>query len=215
MECCLNPVIAYSDMSRNLLFQKLAIRNFVLKRQKVEQIKSRMFTFDETHRVIPLEYIKQINSNNIIFDIKSIDFEDRSEELKPLMGEVLFDVYHHSSAWPFKGPIEGPDEAAYKAIKYPMDLGQITERLESNYYTNSFMFCCDVRRMFINCRTFFPEDSREYMAANTMERFFVSQMTEVGLIILNGKDQDVPSSSKLKESEDSSDSNDSAAVCNR
>ena len=63
------------------------------------------------------------------------------------------------------------------------DLGAISEKLSSGYYTSCWLFLADMKRVFTNCRTYCdayrtnPEWSK---AANTLERYFNSRMKESG-----------------------------------
>lgn len=184
MVCWLNPLITYSDMNRQLLFQKLMLRNCMLKHQKIDEIPALVYHFDESTRVIPREYINKImNNRNIKFDADSIDFADQSEELAPLLGKILTSVQGHSAAGPFLGPIEDAEAVnCQKVVKYPMHLQQMAERVKEEYYCNLFMFHCDMRRIFYNCRIYYREETDAYQAANVLEQFYVSELKKANLI---------------------------------
>ena len=69
----------------------------------------------------------------------------------------------------------------YTFFKYfHIDLKTMTDRLKAGYYSTKKLFAADMMRIFNNCRTYNAPDTEYYRCANTMERYFLSKMKEIG-----------------------------------
>ena len=60
----------------------------------------------------------------------------------------------------------------------------MTDRLKAGYYSTKKLFSADMMRIFNNCRTYNAPDTEYYRCANTMERYFLSKIKEVGQSIV-------------------------------
>ena len=63
---------------------------------------------------------------------------------------------------------------------FSSDLRTMTERLKSGYFSSKKLFIADMMRIFTNCRTYNAPDTEYYKCANTVERFFLSKIKELG-----------------------------------
>jgi len=184
MECALNPLIIYSDMSHRLLFQKLMVSKMIEKRQSgANQIPIVQYKF-KAHRVVPALFFEGlIDRTRIRLDLTQIDFQDHSERLAPQLKSVLKKLRKHKAAEPFLKPVDTTEVTDYlDHIKYPIDLKMIAERLESRYYVNICLFHADVRRLISNCRMFNSTETSYYKCASELEKYYVKIMVEKGLI---------------------------------
>lgn len=63
------------------------------------------------------------------------------------------------------------------------DLETVSERLKSGYYSCLRLFISDMRRMFINCKTYNDKNTDYFRCALSLEKFYVNKMKEYGLWI--------------------------------
>ncbi|KAF3922202.1 hypothetical protein ABW21_db0208041 [Orbilia brochopaga] len=87
----------------------------------------------------------------------------------------LWKKQHHAIAYPFYNPVdpvalEIPDY--FKVIKKPMDMSEISRKLQHNEYNNANEFEVDVRQMFNNCYKFNPPESPVYKCGKALEGVF-------------------------------------------
>ncbi|CAB4008643.1 histone acetyltransferase KAT2B-like [Paramuricea clavata] len=183
MHCILNPKIQYTEFSSVIKKQKEIVKKLVQKRQdEIKKIYPGLTCFKEGVRQIPVESIPGVDETGWkpptkARGVESVDREKLSVQLK----NILTQVKNHASAWPFMKAVEvseAPDY--YEYIKYPMDLKTMTDRLKAGYYSTKKLFAADMLRVFKNCRTYNAPDTEYYRCANTMERYFLSKIKEVG-----------------------------------
>lgn len=133
----------------------------------------------DPRRIIPREQVAKLNLH---VDLSEIDFEDHSQKLTPVLTRIMDKMIKHKSSAPFREPVDLEQYPDYsEVVKQTMDLSIISARLKRGYYVNMHLFECDMKRIFVNCRTYNNEDSELYTCANTLERFYVEQLKVEGL----------------------------------
>lgn len=208
MECWLNPLITYSDMSAQLRFQKLMLTKIIEQRQSGMQVKAKRFSGFTTDdgssssssssssassssssskpvvRIVPVEHIqKMMTSLNVKYDLSSVDFVDHADELRPVLKTILSKVKAHKSAVHFLKAVDRKKVPHYyEEIKYPMDLSMMTERMKRKYYVSLHLFHSDMRRIFVNCRAFNTEETDFFKAANSLEKYYIGKLFDAKLI---------------------------------
>ncbi|KAF4358095.1 hypothetical protein F8388_009378 [Cannabis sativa] len=87
-------------------------------------------------------------------------------------------MHDHVDAWPFKEPVDARDVPDYyDIIKDPMDLRTLSKRVESEqYYVTLEMFIADVKRMFVNARTYNSPETIYYKCSTRLETHFQSKV---------------------------------------
>lgn len=99
------------------------------------------------------------------------------QALHNFMRALVKAVTEHVDAWPFKDPVDArevPDY--YDIIKDPIDLKTISKRVESEqYYITLEMFASDMKRMFINARTYNSPDTIYFKCTNRLDSFFTNK----------------------------------------
>ncbi|XP_028411557.1 histone acetyltransferase KAT2B-like [Dendronephthya gigantea] len=183
MHCILNPKIQYTEFSSVIKKQKEIVKKLIQKRQdEIKKIYPGLTCFKEGVRQIPVESIPGVDETGWKPPTKTrADETVDSEKLSVQLKNILTQVKNHASAWPFMKAVEvseAPDY--YEYIKYPMDLKTMTDRLKAGYYSTKKLFAADMMRIFSNCRTYNAPDTEYYRCANTMERYFLSKIKEVG-----------------------------------
>lgn len=186
MGCELNPNIVYTEFTSVIRKQKEIIKKIIEKQQEqMTKVYSGLTCFSDGVRQIPIESIPGIKEAGWKPDKKSAALKQDKmdpEELFQSFKTVLGQVKAHNSAWPFQKPVqvsEAPDYFVH--IKYPMDLRTMSERLKNQYYVHKRLFFADMGRIFSNCRAYNNPDTEYYRCANTLERFFLNKMKEIGI----------------------------------
>jgi histone acetyltransferase len=160
MQCSMLPRIRYLEVGRMLLKQK-------------ESVLAKIRTFSKNHIIHPPP---QQWANGDIMSINPLSIpaiqatgwspamdklaRESSHRPGPHFNELrrfLNQIQNHKKAWPFLKPVnrdEVPDY--YKAIKSPIDLSTIEERLESDsdHYAAPKDLVGDLTLMFSNCRQY-------------------------------------------------------------
>ena len=110
----------------------------------------------------------------------------KEEKLSNVTSSIIQRVWSrlntHSSAWPFLTPVNtdiAPDY--YQFIKYPMDLQTVGARITKGYYITRSMFIADVNRIFNNCRLYNDPSTDYYKSADTLQKYFISELKEAGM----------------------------------
>jgi Bromodomain len=67
-------------------------------------------------------------------------------------------------------------------IDYPTDLTTIKEKIKDGLYKNVAQWRMDVETMFKNCKVFNEEGSDIHQSAVKLERFYLSELRDYGLI---------------------------------
>lgn len=58
----------------------------------------------------------------------------------------------------------------------------MTERFKGKYYSSRKLFIADMQRVFSNCRAYNAADTEYVRCANTLERFFLNKIKELGIV---------------------------------
>ena len=203
MECWLNPMISYSDMNYQLSWQRKLLKSLILKKQDRPNLPKFIYPFDDEHRVAPVEFINKMNIKNTPFIEDEIDWDDHTDELMPKLAIVLERMKGHEDAAFFLAPYKGEKTEEYnQKVKYPMDLEQMSARLEKKYYNTLHLFHADMKRIFKNCRMMNLENNNIILTVNLLERFYVKQLKEVNLIVPhepNGALKSIEEITKIKD----------------
>ncbi|CAM4812301.1 unnamed protein product [Rotaria magnacalcarata] len=99
------------------------------------------------------------------------------------MSKVLFKtLWKHEFSWPFQKPVNAaklqlPDY--HKIVKYPMDLGTIKKRLESNYYYSAKECITDLNMMFTDCYLYNKPGEDVVIMGATLEKVFYEKLAEM------------------------------------
>jgi hypothetical protein len=99
------------------------------------------------------------------------------------MSKVLFKIlWKHEFSWPFRKPVN-PVKLHLpnynNVVRYPMDLGTIKKRLETNYYYSSKECITDVNLMFTNCYLYNKPGEDVVVMGSTLEKIFYEKLTEM------------------------------------
>ncbi|KAA0052431.1 histone acetyltransferase GCN5 [Cucumis melo var. makuwa] len=110
--------------------------------------------------------------------LNSADGISNQKHLTAFMRSLLKSMHDHVDAWPFKEPVDSRDVPDYyEIIKDPVDLKTMSKRVESEQYYITFeMFVADVRRMFVNARTYNAPETIYYKCATRLESHFQSRL---------------------------------------
>ncbi|CAF0953142.1 unnamed protein product [Didymodactylos carnosus] len=99
------------------------------------------------------------------------------------MSKILFKtLWRHEFSWPFQKPVNAaklnlPDY--HKIVKYPMDLGTIKRRLESNYYYSAKECITDLNMMFTDCYLYNKPGEDVVIMGATLEKVFHEKLSEM------------------------------------
>ncbi|CAF4012893.1 unnamed protein product [Adineta steineri] len=123
------------------------------------------------------------------------------------MSKVLFKtLWKHEFSWPFQKPVNAaklhlPDY--HKIVKYPMDLGTIKKRLETNYYYSAKECITDLNMMFTDCYLYNKPGEDVVIMGATLEQVFYEKLAEMP----SDEIEIVPQSSKTTASKGSAPGN--------
>ncbi|KAE8803666.1 putative histone acetyltransferase GCN5 [Hordeum vulgare] len=108
----------------------------------------------------------------------SSDYSTYRQQLTSLMRMLLKSLVDHADAWPFKEPVDSRDVPDYyDIIKDPIDLKTMSRRVESEqYYVTLEMFVADLKRMFINARTYNSPDTIYFKCSTRLEAYFTNRI---------------------------------------
>lgn len=108
----------------------------------------------------------------------SSDYNTYRQQLTSLMRLLLKNLLDHADAWPFKEPVDSRDVPDYyEIIKDPIDLKTMSRRVESEqYYVTLEMFVADLKRMFVNARTYNSPDTIYFKCSTRLEAYFTSRI---------------------------------------
>ncbi|EMS66605.1 Histone acetyltransferase GCN5 [Triticum urartu] len=98
--------------------------------------------------------------------------------MRMLLKAILQSLVDHADAWPFKEPVDSRDVPDYyDIIKDPIDLKTMSRRVESEqYYVTLEMFVADLKRMFINARTYNSPDTIYFKCSTRLEAYFTNRI---------------------------------------
>ncbi|KAK7073699.1 Histone acetyltransferase kat2b [Halocaridina rubra] len=193
MGCELNPKIVYTEFTAVIRRQKEIIKKLIERKQsEIRKVHPGLTCFKEGVREIPIESIPGIRDAGwkpppggpTGRQSRSPDHEHQDPDyVQGMLKTLLCNVKSHAAAWPFQVPVD-PNEVPdyYDHIKYPMDLKTMTERLKARYYVKARLFNADMLRIFKNCRFYNHPDTEYYKCANTLEKYYIGKMKELGLL---------------------------------
>jgi len=69
----------------------------------------------------------------------------------------------------------------WHALQNPMDLGTVSQRLESNFYSSASTVADDICLVWHNCQTFNEPGSDVYQSCDELSRFFDQQWKQAKL----------------------------------
>lgn len=131
-------------------------------------------------------YIKKTIKNFPEDDEKWYKTDSQLQFCWNLVNELLSKKYH-SIAWPFYTPVDvvalGLSDY-YDVIKYPMDLGTVKSKLETNQYSNSNEFAADVRLIFTNCYRYNSSEHDVVNMAKKLQEVFELSFAKIPEISL-------------------------------
>ncbi|XP_030841135.1 histone acetyltransferase KAT2A isoform X1 [Strongylocentrotus purpuratus] len=185
MGCQLNPRIPHTEFSLIIHRQKKIVKKLIeMKQHEERSVYPGLTCFKEGVRQIPMESIPGlVDAGWRPVREKPKVTPLNEEQVQSAFKTVLTAVKNHNSAWPFLKPVEkneAPDY--YEHIKYPMDLKTMTERFKGKYYSSRKLFIADMQRVFSNCRAYNAADTEYVRCANTLERFFLNKIKELGIV---------------------------------
>ncbi|KGN49523.1 histone acetyltransferase GCN5 isoform X1 [Cucumis sativus] len=191
MECKIDPKLPYTDLSSMIRRQRQAID------EKIRELSNCHIVYPGLDlqkkeagvpkRPIKVEEIPGLKEAGWTPDqwgfsryraLNSADGISNQKHLAAFMRSLLKSMYDHVDAWPFKEPVDSRDVPDYyEIIKDPVDLKTMSKRVESEQYYITFeMFVADVRRMFVNARTYNAPETIYYKCATRLESHFQSRL---------------------------------------
>ena len=98
---------------------------------------------------------------------------------KSALRKTLNSVRDHPEAWLFRMPVDTTLQPDYfKMVKSPIDLLAIGKNVDRGQYNRVSDFLDDIRRVFINCRTYNGIDSDYFDLTNRLESSFCGNLLE-------------------------------------
>ncbi|CAK9321317.1 unnamed protein product [Citrullus colocynthis] len=191
MECKIDPKLPYTDLSSMIRRQRQAID------EKIRELSNCHIVYPGLDlqkkeagvpkRPIKVEEIPGLKEAGWTPDqwgfsryraLNSADGISNQKHLTVFMRSLLKSMHDHVDAWPFKEPVDSRDVPDYyEIIKDPVDLKTMSKRVESEqYYVTFEMFVADVRRMFVNARTYNAPETIYYKCATRLEAHFQSRL---------------------------------------
>jgi hypothetical protein len=124
-------------------------------------------------------------TSSIPIKIPHIPASKRGRQTNQLqfMSKVLVkSLLKHEFSWPFQKPVNTtrlqlPDY--HKIVKYPMDLGTIKKRLETNYYYSAKECITDLNMMFTDCYLYNKPGEDVVIMGAALEKAFYEQLAEM------------------------------------
>lgn len=191
MECKIDPKLPYTDLSTMIRRQRQAIDDKIrelsnchvvypgLDFQKKEAgVPKRSFKVEEIPGLKEAGWTPDQWGFSRYRALNSADGISNQKHLTAFMRSLLKSMHDHVDAWPFKEPVDPRDVPDYyEIIKDPVDLKTMSKRVESEqYYVTFEMFVADVRRMFVNARTYNAPETIYYKCATRLEAHFQSRL---------------------------------------
>jgi hypothetical protein len=106
----------------------------------------------------------------------------QTNQLQFMSKVLLKALLKHEFSWPFQKPVNTtklhlPDY--HKIVKYPMDLGTIKKRLETNYYYSAKECITDLNMMFTDCYLYNKPGEDVVIMGAALEKAFYEKLTEM------------------------------------
>lgn len=184
MECLLDPEIDYINIGNFISAQKKCLIEFLKTKVENNTLYKGFMEIDwknATSTKSQNRYDTLMNPEKIPgLKNSGFTFEEYQEILNLPRGtsfqssclKILDQMVAHKASWPFQHPVkkeEVPDY--YDIIKEPIDFQTIRERINDGYYTNKRAFVADVKKIFVNARTYNVKNTIYYKYANELEKF--------------------------------------------
>lgn len=190
MECRMDPKLPYTDLSSMIRRQRQAID------EKIRELSNCHIVypgidFQKKEAGVPKRAIRddipglreagwtpdQYGHSQFKPVNSSTDAASHQKQLTGFMRSLIKAVHDHPDAWPFKEPVDARDVPDYyDIIKDPIDLKTLSKRVESEqYYVTFEMFLADVRRMFLNARTYNSPETIYYKCSTRLEAHFTNK----------------------------------------
>ncbi|KAL3517632.1 hypothetical protein ACH5RR_020221 [Cinchona calisaya] len=185
MECKIDPKLPYTDLSTMIRQQRQAIDERIRQLSNCHIVYPAI-DFQKKEAGIPKKAIKvedipglreagwtpdQYGHSQYKMVSSLTDGFSHQKAMTSFMRSLIKVMHDHPDAWPFKEPVDGRDVPDYyDIIKDPMDLKTMSKRVESEtYYLTLDMFIADVKRMFLNARTYNSPETIYYKCATRLE----------------------------------------------
>ncbi|KAI0675237.1 histone acetyltransferase GCN5, partial [Trametes maxima] len=186
MECKLLPKVDYLKWRDITAQQREAVLNKIREKSRSHIVYSGLPQFQdgkgEGITVDPKD-VPGLRESGWTPDMQTISVRPtgRSSE-RAAMEKLLSDLQSHSTAWPFREPVNAKDVADYyDVITHPMDLSTMEHKLDNNQYPDVDAFLDDAQLVFDNCRMYNPEDTVYHRSATKLEKYMRERMKEYGL----------------------------------
>ncbi|XP_027178603.1 histone acetyltransferase GCN5-like isoform X1 [Coffea eugenioides] len=185
MECKIDPKLPYTDLSTMIRRQRKAID------EKIRELSNchivyKAIDFQKKEAGIPKKAIKvedipglrdagwtpdQYGHSQYKMVSSLTDGVSHQKAMTTFMRSLVKVMYDHPDSWPFKEPVDARDVPDYyDIIKDQIDLKAMAKRVESElYYVTLDMFVADIRRMFVNARTYNSPETIYYKCATRLE----------------------------------------------
>lgn len=127
--------------------------------------------------------MKTTNTNPLKLPHISASKRGRQTNQLQFMSKILLKtLWKHEFSWPFQKPVNAaklhlPDY--HKIIKYPMDLGTVKKRLETNYYYSAKECISDINMMFTDCYLYNKPGEDVVIMGATLEKIFYEKLAEM------------------------------------
>lgn len=180
VECYIHPGMDYTRVREIVAIQ----RNFVYKKIKERSTSHIVYpgisSLDEGRRIksifdVPGVYEAGYTPSSLYKGTTERDRNTQATKLNIALESDFKKIKMSPKAEPFDEPVSLEDAPDYLTkIRYPIDLQTIQKLLkESDYYRSKDMLRSDLMRIVSNCKTYNPEGSEYYQAAEEFERVVV------------------------------------------
>ncbi|CAF1932643.1 unnamed protein product [Rotaria magnacalcarata] len=106
----------------------------------------------------------------------------QTNQLQYMSKVILKFLWKHEFSWPFQkpvNPIKLNIPNYHKIVRYPMDLGTVKKRLETNYYYSVKECITDINMMFSNCYLYNKPGEDVVVMGATLEKIFYEKLAEM------------------------------------
>ena len=180
MQCTMLPRIRYLEASRMLQKQKECVMAKIRAVSRSHEIHNPPPEWKVGNQPIDPLSIPAIKASGWSPSMDELSRQPRHGPNYNQLLHLLNDMQNHSSALPFAQPVnadEVPDY--YNAIKNPMDLSTMEERLSNDMYPTPAEFVADAKLIFENCRAYNGETTSYVKSANKLEKYMFSQIKAI------------------------------------
>ncbi|OCT82862.1 hypothetical protein XELAEV_18025397mg, partial [Xenopus laevis] len=119
------------------------------------------------------------DSQHHIHLIKNNQICERLKHCNNILNEMM-SKKHAEYAWPFYKDVIPTSLLDYSdAMKHPMDLGTIRDKMENGLYKDTQDFASDVRLMFMNCYKYNPPDNEVVNMARKLQDVFEGMFAKI------------------------------------